>query len=238
VICAATNAITIGYYEPMVRFARSFARSFVGTVLETIGRKWQVIGRTRDPVLRNQWVAGLLVFVTIAAACSPTTTESVRPLPPRLEEMVANASQFQQDILADGVVTIAELETAVRAKVACEVESGVAVSDFSFDPDGGGYGMSVTWGAQPPTDSELASRDAIEERCMTEYSIVVEAVFGFQRQPTPLELAEKTERVAECMRQYGVDVPEGQTLAELGDVAGEDLRAYARCRSLAENLSK
>lgn len=49
---------------------------------------------------------------------------------------------LQDEILADGVVTREEFESAVAGMVACMEERGIEVTDWSVDPDGG-YGFSV-----------------------------------------------------------------------------------------------
>ncbi|HDL42290.1 MAG TPA: hypothetical protein ENG98_04675 [Actinobacteria bacterium] len=177
---------------------------------------------------------GLLVLVLVAAVCSGTPAATNTEFPPWLETLVASTTDFQKEILSDGEVTIDELEKAVLATVQCMGESGVPVTDFEFDSESGEWGMSVAAGEVPRTEAELEALDAIESRCMNEYSIAVGSVFGFQNQPTPEELSAELARTAQCMREKGFEVPEGATREVMQDLVGADRRIYGECRQSAQ----
>jgi hypothetical protein len=176
----------------------------------------------------------LVAFVLVVAACSGTPTAADSEFPPWLESLVASTTEFQKEILSDGAVTIDELEKAILANVQCQVENGVEIRDFVFDPLGGGYEMAVVWGADLPGDAAQDAVDAIQADCEAEYSIAVENVFGFQNQSTPEELSVELARTAQCMREKGFEVPEGATREVMQNLAGSSRRAYGECRQLAQ----
>ncbi|VAW07149.1 hypothetical protein MNBD_ACTINO02-3068 [hydrothermal vent metagenome] len=180
---------------------------------------------------------GLLAFVLVVSACSGTAATTDTAFPPWLETLVASTTEFQKEILSDGEVTIDELEKAVLATVQCMEENGVTVSDFSFDSESAEWGMAIVWGTDPPDDADLDSLDAVENMCATEYSIVVGSVFGFQNRPTPEEFSVELARTAQCMRDRGLEVPDGVTREQLQLIAESDERAYGECRQLAQDGS-
>ncbi len=179
----------------------------------------------------------VLAFVLVVAACSGTPPAADSEFPPWLESLVASTTDFQKEILSDGAVTIDELEKAILANVQCQVENGVEIRDFVFDPLGGGYEMAVVWGADLPGDAARDAVDAIQADCEAEYSIAVENVFGFQNQSTPEELSVELARTAQCMREKGFDVPESATREVLQNLVGADRRTYGECRRVAQDGS-
>ena len=158
------------------------------------------------------WAVALAV---VAAACtggsSPASTGPVGDGPSVAEIIALEGTEAQAPYLADGKVTPAEREAAFLSMAACMKDRGVEIADYDLQP-GGGETIEVQ--SELPDDEQ----DRVVRECRQEYYLAVAAVYARQYGPTAEEQAREAERIAECMRERGVDVPEGLTFLEMNDL--------------------
>lgn len=119
----------------------------------------------------------------------------------------AGASDFQREILADGLVTRAEYESAVRATVACLAAS--AVPDLEIG--------EPVWVGQQLVFSFSAPGDAVDghdvagvayTRCHEQNEKQVATVWaGIAPAMSAEEAQATTKRLATCLRAHGVALP-------------------------------
>ena len=134
-----------------------------------------------------------------------------RRRPPIADIIALEGTEAQAPYLADGEVTPAEREAAFLAMVACMKERGVEVTDYELQPRGG---ESIFVASDLPEEAE----DRVVRECRQEYYLAVAAVYARQHGPTAEEEAREAKRIAECMRERGVDVPDGLTFLEMNDI--------------------
>ena len=158
------------------------------------------------------WALVLVVSVTACGrGLSPVSTDQDDGGPSIEEIIELEATESQAPYLADGDVTPAEREAAFLAWVTCMESQGVVVTDYSLDPHGG---ETINVDSAFPEDLQ----DRIVTQCRQEHYLVVAAVYTRQHGLTQAEEAEQAERIAQCMRDRGVDVPEGLTFLQLQDI--------------------
>ena len=117
-------------------------------------------------------------------------------------------TESQAGYLADGDITAEEREAAFWDWVGCMESQGVEVIGYVLDPRGG---EEVDVVSQLDADAE----NDIVFACRAEHMTAVSVVYQMLHGPTEAELADEAERVADCMRDSGIEVPEGLTLIEL-----------------------
>jgi hypothetical protein len=156
-----------------------------------------------------------LGMAMVATACtsgpsSPSTVSSDDG--PSIADIIAlEGTEAQAPYLADGSVTAAEREAAFLAMASCTEAQGVRVTTYDLYPRGGEH---VEVSSDLPEDEE----DRIVRDCRQEYYLAVAAVYARQHGLTAEEEAAEAERIAECMREDGVDVPEGLSFLEMNDI--------------------
>lgn len=116
------------------RFAVWFSRD---------GAIWENVQTFVVPTaVRGATIADDQIVVVWQLSNAGSTTETTIALPPPVEPDPAGAA-LQDEILADGVVTRDEFESAVAGMVECMEERGVEVLDWYVDTDGSyGFGTS------------------------------------------------------------------------------------------------
>jgi len=106
------------------------------------GETWQNIHTFATPVtVRGATLVDDQIVILWRPTNSDAATETTIALPP-VEPDPAGAD-LQDEILADGVVTRDEFESAVAGMVECMEKRGVEVLDWSVDADGG-YGLTTS----------------------------------------------------------------------------------------------
>lgn len=132
---------------------------------------------------------------------------------------VSGADGFQEEILADDVVTPAEYERAVYATMSCVEEHGWAVDDPEVGLDGYTLTFAVVWStaADPHAEDALSAKAAQDfDTCALEYLDRVEAAFARAQVPTGIDRRLAEESLVKCLAAAGVeDVPIGVAEEEL-----------------------
>lgn len=157
-------------------------------------------------------IVGVMMVVAACTSGSSPPSKSQADDGPSIADIIAlEGTDEQAPYLADGEVTAAEREAAFLAMAACVKERGVEVTGYELDPRGGEY---VEVSSDLPEEAE----DRIVKECRQQYYLAVAAVYARQHGPTAEEETAEAERIAECMRERGVDVPDGLTFLELNDI--------------------
>lgn len=147
----------------------------------------------------------------MVSACIGTGAASTT-LPPDVQAIIENASGVVADIVADGDVTIAELERAALAARACIEESGVLLIEFEFKPLGPGGDLSYSVAG---ASSEAAqSADEVAEDCLERFYGPVARVYGALHPFTEEDLARLQARFVGCVRDAGVEATDYATAWE------------------------
>ncbi len=156
-----------------------------------------------------------IALALVAAACtggsSPPSTDAAEDGPSVAEIIALEGTEAQAPYLADGKVTPAEREAAFLAMAACMKDRGVEITNYELRPRGG---ESIEVQSELPDEEQ----DRVVRECRQEYYLAVGAVYARQYGPTAEEEAKEAERIAECMRERGVDVPDGLTFLEMYDL--------------------
>ena len=155
-----------------------------------------------------------LVTMIVASACLAdggpaagvtTGSETRRPQvwEPTSEDYPDNFETIPTEILADGVVTPAELERAVLASFACMNAKGL-----SFHPEIrygiSGWIVNVGYSMRATTQEDIEEANAQAMECEVAFT---EPVWDAVRaEGTERDAQEVIETVAECMRSRGVSV--------------------------------
>jgi hypothetical protein len=155
--------------------------------------------------------------------------------------VLTSTSPFQREILQDGVVTFAELESAKQATIACARDAGLTVE---VKPTAGlrpsSYGLSA------PTEAELDVAVARLAECEREFISDVEMTRAYAGY-TPAELAVGLSALNACLRaDGGPALPELRSMADVGAVFGgtpdetnlrewgKNMYRYSRCKATVE----
>lgn len=139
--------------------------------------------------------------------------------PPQLEGFppgyASNASDFEKEILADGVVSYAEYERANLTIVECLEDAGIAVTQVVPASEEGFLNFNFV-----RTDDPGGARrvDAAYADCEKQYAQYVFAVYRKQNLPTGVELTERKADLVACLEGAGLsDVSADPTTTELAE---------------------
>jgi len=178
-------------------------------------------------------VTVLFLIASFLQGCITAEDKRIHP------NLPAQLTDFQAQILDDGVVTDAEYEEAVIALLTCVEDAGF----YAYGPLWGGtpYRLQYYFG-RSNTDSEKEQERAmtVTEGCIAQYTSQVEALWLEQQAPTPDEAHERLEAYKDCLEQAGmVGIEAVSDLGELAELEhefkmqGGDLQ---HCYSLDPNI--
>lgn len=166
------------------------------------------------------WVASASIMMLACAPAAPFTGGDSRT--ERLaEQMMSQVSSYQQEILADGVVSAAEYEGAVLATKACIEERAPSIEVSAPEPrmDGITFGISMGWnaGGDAARDAGLAeqAQDSYNA-CAGEFHEGVEQVYYQQNLPSEEERLQILTELVACLRDAGVSsVSDAPSISEV-----------------------
>lgn len=127
---------------------------------------------------------------------------------------------LQAELLADGKVSVPEMERALLAVVSCVKSRGFEAELTSFDGEGG----SSFFVQDPNGDHDRAS-DALTE-CRQRFLSEVEGQFQREHGPSQREIEAEQQEVSDCLAGKGYDV-KGRSYDEVTE--GVDLFDLAEC---------
>jgi hypothetical protein len=181
------------------------------------------------------------VIVLLAYSCSggsttpqnPTasSTNGLDPVADAAAFALAHATEEQKGALADGIVTASEYEAATLATASCLTEQGIALADAPHWDEETRTRMRFSF-VGGPTIEESQKTNALYEECRLKYSAAVEHLWITQDLPSETTLQKARASLEKCIREAGLDVPEGATSAELGSFSTNE--AFWPCAKAAE----
>jgi len=146
-----------------------------------------------------------------------TATDPRAEAEPEVARLIADeASEAELPYLEDGLVTAAEREAAFLAYVDCLEASGIEVLDYHLQPRGGDSVQSR------PGSLDVETADQMDRACREQHYAVISLVFRLQSLPTAQEEAEIVYSAGECLRDRGLEIPDGGTRDDLKRIAPVD----------------
>ena len=168
------------------------------------------------PILRR---AAALTLTALLAACAaipnpgdgPTRLQEWQSM---LPELLEHTSDYQAEVIADGVVTRAELDAAFAEMQRCVIDHGGAIVDLEIGADGK-IGQMTTSGSTAGVD-----------QCRSAYFDEIQLGYGMLLKPdlTPGALVRA---MVACLREEGIRVPPDADQLELSELAQQTGRRDA-----------
>ncbi len=142
----------------------------------------------------------------------------------RANELMRTASQYQAELLQDGVLTFSEYESAILAAVKCEEAAGFKILAFPIPGKPGRPGPELSTRGEyqyvqaSDDGADRAELGAALQRCEEEYVSIVKPLWAEHVAPTASELQGARNEIGSCLREQGVAVsrqPSGDELMKL-----------------------
>lgn len=153
-----------------------------------------------------------VLIILVGCSSSESSTGGGQSLKLDAEEidlLIQDAPAEQQEAIEDGVVTTAERERAYLAFLSCMESQGLRTVRYELNVHGGDQ-IEQDSGSLSPEQV-----DNITRSCRSTYYTVVGVVYEYSNRRTVAEEAEHLERIAECLRGNGVEVPNAADLDEM-----------------------
>jgi hypothetical protein len=176
----------------------------------TRARRFPII--TRHPVLKVGIVS--LAFAILLSGCSGQDDVAHIDIDAELdvESIASETTEFQREMLEDGVVTQAEYERALLAQRDCVIAAGaepgelyeIGNNQFTFD-----YDISAA------TNDELDKIQVKADACTPKFFSDVGKVWAYQQLLTPAEREAQRPLVIACLVSVGIEVDEDADLTEI-----------------------
>ncbi len=149
---------------------------------------------------RRVSVAGIVGVTMMGGGCA-----SVTPSSPSIDvkQLAASTSQFQKEILTDGVVTPAEYESALLAHRQCVTEAGADAGQLY---EIGNNELTFDYEVVADSDEAVNEINTLADECMNLYRRDVGAVWAQQQLLTPQEREDLRPKVIRCLQAAGFDV--------------------------------
>jgi hypothetical protein len=130
-----------------------------------------------------------------------------------LDALLEETTDFQREIVEDGVVTAAEFERALLARRECVADAGATPGDIYAGSNGElTFDYDIT--AESEEEARIVQRDA--DACLQDYFADVGTVWAYQRLLSPAEREAMRPRAVACLDAAGLtELPEEATLAEM-----------------------
>lgn len=147
--------------------------------------------------------AALFIVGVLVVACGDGGAADAPPMPAdtpsqRLASwLYPQATEFQQEILADGAVTFDEYERATLAAADCFTGAGIEFTGPELQPDG--FTLNFAFSTEGFSERAMDS-------CSEEWVGAVSRVWTEQHVPSESERPQVTRQFAECLEAAGVDL--------------------------------
>jgi len=156
---------------------------------------------------------GVLFLTSCSSAESPTETA-----PLDVQKIAADASEYQAQLLEDGVVSPEEYEQATLAHRQCVAESGAKPGEIYTILDNQ---LTFDWEVEAPDTAAVEKISAVADACFTEFKDAVGAVWAEQNLLSPAEREALKPQVIECLNADGFEIADDASYDEIvGAVSG------------------
>lgn len=175
--------------------------------------------------MKRSRIAIALCVLAVALVTGQVIGATTLPdIPPGVTELITEAEGQQKVILQDGVVTMEELEGAIRAAVSCMEKAGLQVSlDLNLSDNA----WAIRFDGGPTMESLRQAQQQVDD-CEAEHLQLVSSVYAFAAQPTDEEFLSEYAEIAACLRRNGVDVRD-DTVEAVVEATTTDTEAYIKC---------
>jgi hypothetical protein len=191
------------------------------------------------PKPRIVWLmlVGAALVCTITA-CGQTSSPSQNS---SAVAVLRHITPLERKLLADKYVTFGKYETAVAATVSCLRSRGFSVPNPVRGPDGllnvaPSYAFGDGDSSSGPSQQEQNRVDDLENQCVQE-SAAVEAVYMLDHAASERQTAADFKRMADCLRNAGVDMPARSNLSQISKIFGAAQSAVAAGRLTSAKAS-
>lgn len=184
---------------------------------------------------RRLLLTGLTAALVLVASCSDSVGKSSAEQSSVTSvgaetQFRRDASDYEKPLLADGVVTRAELDQARAAAVACMKSQGIVEESDEYLPP-----FEIGFRTKAAVDGSISGQQVglITESCKKQYFDVVSQTFLLNNPPSAEQQEALRRGIIECMRAEGVKVKESASADELVDDFATD-RRYVECKTNVE----
>jgi hypothetical protein len=143
----------------------------------------------------------------------------------RLRDTLANAGEFQANLLSDGILTFSEYESAVFAAVHCEQDAGLQIIAYPIPGQPGRPGPELTSRGEyqylpvAPEGSDSAQLHKAFDECERNFDGSVRQLWAEHVAPTEKDMQVARDTISQCLRDHGIKVSEHPSGNELMRVA-------------------
>ncbi|MGN8553446.1 UNVERIFIED_CONTAM: hypothetical protein OHV15_12770 [Microbacterium sp. SLM126] len=164
-------------------------------------------------------LAGLAILAVLLAGCAAQGTDSAHDTLD-LDALLEETTDFQREIVEDGVVTAAEFERALLARRECVADVGATPGDIYTGSNGE---LTFDYDITAESDDEALAIQRDADACLQDYFADVGTVWAYQRLLSPAEREEMRPRALACLDAAGLtELPEEATLAEMAAAIRDD----------------
>lgn len=175
----------------------------------------------------------VVFFVTLAGSCARSDHSTEGPHSPRdlridqlaLQAVLPGMSDFQSELLQDGVLTFSEYEAAVFAAVKCERDAGLQIFAYPVPGTAQRPGPELTARGEyqylpvPPEGSDGAALHRAFDECEARYAGALRPLWADHVAPTEKDMQSARDMIAKCLREHGVKAPNQPSGNELMQLA-------------------
>jgi hypothetical protein len=171
--------------------------------------------KTRTPVI----VVGLVIVGALLPACvaqSPADDHDTLDL----EALLESTTDFQREIIGDGVVTAPEFERALLARRECVADAGAEPGDIYTGSNGE---LTFDYDITAEDEEEALTIQQSADECLPEYFTDVGAVWAYQRLLSPAERDAMRPDALACLESAGLTgLPDDASVADMSLAIQED----------------
>ena len=160
-------------------------------------------------------VGGAVVLLA-TTACSNGSADASRS--------VDDVPESQRSALADGEVTVSELEAGFDRVVRCMEARGVDLIGSSLTVEAGVVRTEIGY-------DNGAANEAVEDDCKEEHFVDMYSAYAVANAPSPDEQRDFAQRVVACAEQEGVDVSRYSAGEAPSAIQTQHPDVYATCMS-------
>lgn len=128
----------------------------------------------------------------------------------------------QAPAFADGVVTAAEYEAAVLATAQCMTEQGIQFVDPPHWDKATSSRLQFSYVAGDTVEKARTTNETYD-RCRNRFSTAIEQLWQLQDVPSERKLQQARAALGQCLREHGLQAPEGATSEELAVFSGQEV---------------
>lgn len=150
----------------------------------------------------NRWTAAMVTAIVLTIAVTACKQQE-EPTDFDVQALASDSSEYQQEILRDGVVTADEYEAALLSSRDCIAAAGGIPGEI-VEMDGNQLGFETLIEAETEEAGKKIS-DALRT-CNSEYFYEVSQVWAYQNILSPEEREERRPKVIGCLNDAGLSI--------------------------------